>query len=217
MITEHIFVNGEGYWWPKADGADGGQSCWLGLSGTAHIPEETAKFAKERRVLVQAGGNCGYYIRKYAELFGMVYTFEPDPINFHCLVQNVPNFNVIKTQACLGAEHVPVSLNNVLTDVGATHVSGPGAIPTLRIDDLGLEVCDMIALDIEGYELFALKGARETIERTRPVIVIEYYEPWAQRQGWIIPELNEYLAGLGYYWFADIPNSQGDKVYMYRE
>ena len=52
-------------------------------------------------------------------------------------------------------------------------MSGEGAIPTLRVDDLGLKVCDLLYLDIEGYELFALRGSAETIRRCRPVIACE--------------------------------------------
>jgi hypothetical protein len=56
---------------------------------------------------------------------------------------------------------------------GNQRVSGVGPIPTMRIDDLALPRCDLIYLDVEGEELNALKGAMETIERCKPVIVYE--------------------------------------------
>jgi hypothetical protein len=49
----------------------------------------------------------------------------------------------------------------------------PGVVPVYRIDDLGLDVCDLIVLDIEGYELEALTGARETLAQHRPVVMLE--------------------------------------------
>lgn len=48
-----------------------------------------------------------------------------------------------------------------------------GGLPTLCIDDLSLRECDLIYLDIEGYEFRALRGALATIERCHPVIVVE--------------------------------------------
>jgi hypothetical protein len=34
-------------------------------------------------------------------------------------------------------------------------------------------VLDLLYLDLEGFELFALRGAAETIQRCRPVIAVE--------------------------------------------
>ena len=56
---------------------------------------------------------------------------------------------------------------------GAYFVAGDGPIPMLRIDDLGLQSCGLICLDIEGYEMKALRGAQATIRRCRPAVVIE--------------------------------------------
>lgn len=124
-------------------------------------------------VAVQAGGNCGIWPHDLARKFRVVYTFEPDPVNFRCLCANVPNENVYKFNAALGAEHRQVGLALRPDNIGAHCVDGPGDIPTLRIDDLGLHSCDLIYLDVEGYEIHALVGAQETIARTRPTVVVE--------------------------------------------
>ncbi|MFN3658800.1 MAG: FkbM family methyltransferase [Pseudolabrys sp.] len=46
-------------------------------------------------------------------------------------------------------------------------------VQKIAIDALGLARLDLIKLDIEGMELEALQGARETIERCRPALLIE--------------------------------------------
>jgi hypothetical protein len=57
---------------------------------------------------------------------------------------------------------------------GAFNNDGTGTIPTFKIDDLNLSVCDLIHLDIEGFEGFAIQGALETINRCKPIIALEF-------------------------------------------
>ena len=161
----------DGWLWPVTDFA-----CWDWLQKEKDLPDKIFKTCNNNRVVVQAGGNCGFYVKRYAELFDRVYTFEPDPQNFFCLSQNVENGNVIKFQACLGDTHQLVGLTHKKANVGVGRVEGQGIFPTLKIDDLNLEVCDLIHLDVEGFELFAINGAIETLNRCSPVIALEWLD-----------------------------------------
>jgi FkbM family methyltransferase len=129
---------------------------------------------------VQAGGNLGLYPKRLAQEFKTVYTFEPDPENFARLKLNAPERNIIARQAALGADEQPVAISRVRRDgkhikthEGLVHVVGPGLIPCQRIDGLRLPVCDLIYLDVEGYELRALQGAVSTLARCRPMLALE--------------------------------------------
>lgn len=159
----------------------------------AYIPNET----RHRRVAIQAGGNCGVWAREIAPLFETVYTFEPDVLNFTCLVHNVPRANVIKMQACLGDKPGLVSLDVDPRNIGAHIVGGEGRIPTLRIDDLGLQACDFIQLDVEGYEGFALMGAEETLKKFGPVLMLEL-KGVGDRFNFPDADVLEYLSQFGY-------------------
>jgi FkbM family methyltransferase len=105
-----------------------------------------------------------------------VYTFEPNPQNFYCLVNNVCEGNVVKFQACLGENNSTVGITYKKSNSGVSRVEGSGIFPTLKIDDLGLNCCDLIHLDIEGYEYFALKGGINTIKTFRPIIALEWLD-----------------------------------------
>lgn len=141
---------------------------------------EVIAMLERREVVVQAGGNLGIFPKYMSVHFTTVYTFEPDPELFGHVCHNAPERNVVKLQAALGCERETIGISRKRrqqdggsSHEGIAHVSGAGPIPTLRVDDLGLKTCDLIYLDIEGYELYALRGAAETIGRCRPLIACE--------------------------------------------
>lgn len=199
----------DGWHWPTKD-----LKCWNWLQNEKDLPAHISSLAKQKRVMIQAGGNCGFYTKHYAELFETVYTFEPDEVNFQCLVMNLAGLNVYKQQACLGDKRGLVALTTSDKNVGAYAVDTKrvGVIPTLMIDDLGLEVCDLIHLDIEGWEFPALKGSIETIKRCRPVIVLEWMDHGA-KFGYPNSDITEWLAKLGYTVTKDIMH---DRAFFYQ-
>ena len=46
-------------------------------------------------------------------------------------------------------------------------------VPTITVDSLGLDRLDMLKVDVEGHELQVIAGAKATITRCLPVLVIE--------------------------------------------
>lgn len=129
---------------------------------------------KHRRSVVQAGGHIGVFPRELSAMFKCVYTFEPEHENFQCLVRNAGAPNVFPQRAALGATNGGRKLTVQPRNTGGHQIThDPGDIPMLRIDDLGLTDCDLLLLDLEGYEFFALLGATQTIMRTRPLIIVE--------------------------------------------
>jgi FkbM family methyltransferase len=202
----------EGWWWPKTD-----QRCWDYMQTHPDVPEKIVEYLPQecRRVIVQAGGNCGYYPKKYSQLFDRVYTFEPDWLNFHCLNLNVPESNVVKIQSCLGNEHQTVGLNIKSINRGKNFINGPGVYPVLRIDDLALDQCSAIQLDVEGYEYYALLGAEKTIKQHHPVIVVEVWDQLTNRfDKNVNQKLDDFLQSLGYKLTTTLYDS--DRIYQYQ-
>lgn len=156
------------------------------------------KLCRERNVAVQAGGNFGVWPKYLSEIFKTVYTFEPDALNFSCLCRNIGDVqNIIKFQAALGDGAGGVDLHRREENAGAHYIDGVGPIPILKIDALALTACDLIVLDIEGFELPALRGAIETIKKCHPVIHIEdkgMSEKYGIKQG----DAEKWLSQFGY-------------------
>jgi FkbM family methyltransferase len=195
-------------WWPQYD-----WGMWRYMHKHRIAPEffdELMTHVTGTGVMIQAGGNCGQYVRQFSQRFGTVYTFEPDSINFLCLTLNCGD-NVIKTQACVGNERKFVNIDRG-RDSGAIHVSGLGNIPTVIIDEMDLPACDLIQLDIEGYELFALQGAKRTIKKYHPVIMVEWYDAWAERYSTNKTMLDDFFSKLGY---CHIMKQDNDHIYKY--
>jgi FkbM family methyltransferase len=158
---------------------------------------------REANVCVQGGGNLGIFPKYLSCLFKTVYTFEPDQELFQCMTRNAPERNIIRFQAAMGHDRNLVGMSHVRRDgkpdnhAGITHVSGTGVIPTLRVDDLNLPVCNLLYLDLEGYEPLAIEGAKQTIGRCRPVICCEINKN-AAFMGTTKDATRELICALGY-------------------
>ena len=191
-LPETEIVEKNGFYWPAID-----IECRQSIEHFLDDADWIMGHCKAFDVVIQAGGNVGMWPKKMAEKFKSVYTFEPDNINFQCLVRNCHESNIVKLQAGLGDVHAMVKLQTSRSNCGAHCVDGGGILPILRIDDLALEACDLIQLDIEGFEGLALKGAVNTIHKFRPVICLEL-KGLGDKYGMTDQQTKEWLKALGY-------------------
>lgn len=161
--------------WPIIDKRAGDGGAWLGPKIDWENSHKDKYFPSVTSFdnCIQAGGNCGMYANIFSKFFKNVYTFEPDPLNFYCLVNNCKSPNIHKFNCALGSKHHFVNLNNASVNVGCHHILGDGPIPVLMIDDFEFDSLGFIQLDVEGYEFEILKGAVKTINKLNPVIVCE--------------------------------------------
>jgi FkbM family methyltransferase len=144
------------------------------------------------------GANTGLYSRVMLDLVGpggSVHAFEPHPetaqaltsqaagnLTVHrCAVSDVSKddreFFVDTREGMLGVA-------SSLARLGDLHAAGkvrPIHVCSVTVDEVcareGLAPA-LIKMDTEGHELEVIRGARETIERLRPVIVFEFWETW---------------------------------------
>jgi len=218
----------KGVFWPKneqnfeitPDYAPHSTTAYQLMEVHNNFPNDTVKYCNKFDVMVQAGGNVGFYVNQFSKIFKTVYTFEPMPLLFYCLNLNVTSENVYKFNCCLGNTNECVSMNDATLTLGhgGSHVNLNSELhnrktPTIKIDNLNLQICDLIQLDLEGYEFNALLGGIETIKRCKPVIIVEKFDAWAARYNSSLSKVEELLNTLGYIYVDTIAN--GDNVFKY--
>jgi FkbM family methyltransferase len=200
----------DGWWWPEADR----RARPVILRDVATDVPRLLRHIEGRTCIVQAGGNVGVYPIALADYFRRVITAEPDPENVACLWRNIAARDVFKRvdarQAAFGEDVSACRVVVVEEDnVGAHRIEIGGDVVVLPIDLIGLLACDAIWLDVEGFELQALKGAAETIEKWSPVVCIEdkgLCRAYGQREG----AAADWLLAQGY---SQVDSFGNDRVF----
>ena len=156
------------------------------------------KYIPKGGVVVDGGANQGMYSAAFCELVGdegCVYSFEPNELPFICLCINAPKTE--RYMMALGEEDAFCDISEC-KNYGASHLKCGEKVPVRPLDFLGLSKCDFIKLDLEGYELFALKGAAKTIEKNQPTLAIEVSAGHMSRFDKTPEELYDYLDSINY-------------------
>jgi FkbM family methyltransferase len=166
-------------------------------------------------VVIDIGGNIGWYsvlLDRLAPDGVNIFAFEPDPQNFELLQANIglnDARKVLPVQKALAAEEgVQTLYQHNSRNLGRHSLlrlqDGLSVdVETTTLDSfwseqgLGERNVGFIKIDIEGYELFALRGATRVLERC-PALLCEY-SPKYMRTGDVDPaELIDLLIGLGF-------------------
>lgn len=127
------------------------------------------EYVKQWRVCLDIGSNVGQWTRPLAKKFESVVCFEPNPNFRECFKKNIPEQNVLLWEYGLSdSEHKASQQYNstVLSKVN-------GDIDCRTLDSFGLNNVDFIKIDVDGFELPLLLGAKETLTRNNPVVNIE--------------------------------------------
>jgi len=130
---------------------------------------------KQKRRVVQAGGNVGIWPKELSKHFDSVVTFEPDALNHEALVANVGDIDNIEIHNfALGEKYGSGAMDHIdPKNIGAHQIKEGDEFKIVSIDRFGYDDVDFLQLDVEGFEHFAILGAMETIKRSWPVICLE--------------------------------------------
>ncbi len=161
------------------------------LEELAHL-RAALKWCRDFGTAIDGGANMGAWANLMATRFKRVHAFEPDPDNFLKMAENIGHLDGIQMHEAALGEKAGTSLLAGKSSTSRHLARGRakdyadkkrGVVPVIRLDDMKLDHVGLIKLDLEGYELWALRGAKETIERCAPVIIIEVVPRYERRFG----------------------------------
>jgi len=179
----------------KLSGADSDQSI-IGAIGMSegfyekHVMSKLTDIIQDDFVCLDVGANIGALSFAFADLAkdGKVYSIEAGSANFEYLIRNIEQngFNNIKPIKKAVSDYNGMATFNYVEDVaGCSFISPIGveigvqeSVSVTTIDDLVVELeiknLDFIKMDVEGGERKSLIGARNTIDKFRPILLIEW-------------------------------------------
>ena len=166
-------------------------------------------------VVADIGGNIGTTALAFAAHVaaggGHVHVFEPSAEMRSCLTRNIElsaadNLTVhgygLSDVAARGRLRVATAGNpgSAYIDDGVAEGASGETIDVRRLDDVfgDLERLDFVKIDVEGFELRALRGGEATLRRLRPSVLFEVNDGALARAGTSGREVCDYLVGLDY-------------------
>jgi FkbM family methyltransferase len=157
--------------------------------------------------VLDIGAQFGYYSLLAAKQgAGKVYAFEPVPVNFELLQRNIHmnDFTDIihPVQRAVGAKQGLVTMfvyegsdSHSMYRHPLVSVREKISVECIPLDEfLGLEAVDVIKMDIEGHEPYALQGMKQTIASSNKLILFAELAPEYLRRAGAEPK--DYLAQL---------------------
>jgi len=183
--------------------------------------EDVEKCYRENTEILDIGANIGYNSLMFSD-YGPVYSFEP---LFHEIVKMNAENNTLKHKM----HSVPVALSNEnkttkmylarkVEETGLRNYGGSSMytfegtdystetdVRCCILDDIYKGFASFIKIDVEGHELKVLEGAKNTIKRCNPTILIEIHDFDKNN------EVHKYLKELGY----DDPIERPECMFLY--
>lgn len=189
------------------------------LNFESYEPEDEAilySLLKNSKNLFDIGANIGWYSVNFAKRFpsARVFSFEPIPTTFNFLQKNVilNGLENIEIFDCGLADEEKLSemfyfqggsavasMKNLLDRDEVQKVECSFKTLDQVVSELGLDSLDFIKCDVEGSELYVLRGAQNVIKRFNPIFLVELCEEWCKKFSYSPGDVFALFSNSGYY------------------
>ncbi len=186
------------------------------------VYEIAKEFIRPGTTALDVGSNFGQMAVLMSKLVGekgTVHAFDADDFVFTILQKNIKE-NASNIQAHFGAVHdtagetlyFPVQdfeRFSTYGSYGIDYVSGKGRpVKTITIDEIGFEhPVSFMKVDVQGGDLFAMKGAVKTIAKYRMPILFEYEYVFEKELNLNFQDYVDFVRSINYI-FARVINGQ---------
>lgn len=198
-----------------------GPNIAMGHEWDGWMRNDIPRYYKEGTDILDIGANIGYNSLMFSD-YGPVVSFEP---MFHQIVVKNAEANTLKHPmnvfgCALSNEKKTMEMfipnrgcqSNTQINYGGTSfhteedMKGGGIlVPCERLDDIYKGTPSIIKIDVELHELQVLEGAKETIKKHMPTILIEIHD-------FDNNPVAKFLEDLGY----EKPEERPEAVYLYK-
>jgi FkbM family methyltransferase len=175
------------------------------------------KHVNEGDICIDVGANIGHHSIIMSQLVGpkgKVFAYEPIPamreqMNESLELNKITNVTIIENALsdAPGILHLHVNTSNVAGSSFVNSNQGSDISVEVRtLDSFTYPVVNFMKIDVEGFEYHVLLGAKETILRCKPRILLEYSpEYYARYDNTHSEKIVSFLSDLGYKLF-DLDN-----------
>jgi FkbM family methyltransferase len=177
-------------------------------------------YIKPGGIVLDIGANIGCYAYAFGQIAHEVYCFEPNLEAFECLKINLSlswhpseklNLKYVLFNLAVSDKKGKCNIICESENIGMSHIAEGTEIPVVTIDNEDGSpklAVDFIKIDVEGYEMHVLRGGEQTINKFKPVMVIEINDHTLKRTGVNRNEIFQWLTDHGYT-FRNIYAEQG--------
>ncbi|WP_050931361.1 FkbM family methyltransferase [Aestuariivita boseongensis] len=133
-------------------------------------------------VCLDIGANIGNHACYFENHFDRVIAFEPNPMVYHVLCANTLGHKVEAVQLGLSDKQGELWFKQNAQNLGASSVcdreeDADSKIKVMPLDEYvaqnGLTNISFMKIDVEGHELYMLRGAEQTLKTQKPIIAAE--------------------------------------------
>lgn len=174
------------------------------------------KLLHEGSIVIEAGANMGavtMIMARWVGATGKIYAFEPAPDSYAALQDHLKLNDLSERVVAL-----PMAVSDT-TGTSSFYADGDSGQNTLAVRHDGIPsavaiqvdlttidafcedrkiVPHLLKVDVEGYELHALRGASNTLARHKPLVLIEFHPMNWPAIGVTAEDFRVFLKGVGY-------------------
>jgi FkbM family methyltransferase len=175
---------------------------------------------------IDVGANIGNHSKFFGELGSKVFSIEPSKKNFFLLQKNAPYSNAFNLAA--SDANTTLEFTTYKSSMGNTNSplvfkdkkiknwgEGPSKemVQCVPIDDLQLPLCTLLKIDVEGFEMRCLKGAKKLLEKSKFMkICIELHSDEILKSGKFEYTRSDIISYLREYGFDNMKNIDNGNV-----
>jgi len=171
-----------------------------------------SSIANKSKNMIDVGGEIGSYSIPLSPYFNKIHTFEPNIENYSLIKDTIDKNNITQISlynlAC-------GDVNSTCTVVGtySTEISlKEGITKIVRLDDFITDEISFIKIDVEGFEYDVLRGAKQIIDKYKPIIYLETHPTMVSDS---LSNCETWLLNMGYESFNIV--SPSDKFWKYNQ